>query len=405
MIKKKITYQNNFQAKKINFSFKNNLGKNFNKILKNEIKKLNLSNSPLSSLSKNFKYNFEFKEINRFKRLKTIIVIGMGGSILGAQAIHQFLKDKIKKDFIFFDNIDEEKLLSFVKNNKFKDSLFIIISKSGDTIETLSNAMSLKLFSKKKKNVIFITEKKGSSLYYSSIKNNFKFIEHNNNIGGRFSVFTEVGMVPSYLMGLNIKKIRKNLLIHLQNKNQIFLKNSVINLTNFLLRSNYKNLIFFNYAPKLEKFLYWAQQLIAESLGKKGKGFFPVISNAPKDHHSLLQLYLDGPKDKIFYIFSEENPKGKKIKKGNYDKKLNIFKNKTLNHIKHYQKEAFIKSLEKNKIPFRQFKINKISEENLGELFSYFILETVLIARLIKSNPFNQPAVEQVKIETIKKLS
>ncbi len=405
MIKKKITYQNNFQAKKINFSFKNNLGKNFNKILKNEIKKLNLSNSPLSSLSKNFKYNFEFKEINRFKRLKTIIVIGMGGSILGAQAIHQFLKDKIKKDFIFFDNIDEEKLLSFVKNNKFKDSLFIIISKSGDTIETLSNAMSLKLFSKKKKNVIFITEKKGSSLYYSSIKNNFKFIEHNNNIGGRFSVFTEVGMVPSYLMGLNIKKIRKNLLIHLQNKNQIFLKNSVINLTNFLLRSDYKNLIFFNYAPKLEKFLYWAQQLIAESLGKKGKGFFPVISNAPKDHHSLLQLYLDGPKDKIFYIFSEENPKGKKIKKGNYDKKLNIFKNKTLNHIKHYQKEAFIKSLEKNKIPFRQFKINKISEENLGELFSYFILETVLIARLIKSNPFNQPAVEQVKIETIKKLS
>tara|TARA_B100001559_G_C16444624_1_gene596146 strand:+ start:85 stop:1302 length:1218 start_codon:yes stop_codon:yes gene_type:complete len=405
VIKKKITYQNNFQAKKINFSFKNNLGKNFNKILKNEIKKLNLSNSPLSSLSKNFKYNFEFKEINRFKRLKTIIVIGMGGSILGAQAIHQFLKDKIKKDFIFFDNIDEEKLLSFVKNNKFKDSLFIIISKSGDTIETLSNAMSLKLFSKKKKNVIFITEKKGSSLYYSSIKNNFKFIEHNNNIGGRFSVFTEVGMVPSYLMGLNIKKIRKNLLIHLQNKNQIFLKNSVINLTNFLLRSDYKNLIFFNYAPKLEKFLYWAQQLIAESLGKKGKGFFPVISNAPKDHHSLLQLYLDGPKDKIFYIFSEENPKGKKIKKGNYDKKLNIFKNKTLNHIKHYQKEAFIKSLEKNKIPFRQFKINKISEENLGELFSYFILETVLIARLIKSNPFNQPAVEQVKIETIKKLS
>ncbi len=405
MIKKKITYQNNFQTKKINVSFKNKLSKNFDKIFKNEIKKLNLSNSPLSSLSKNFKYNFEFKEINKFKKLKTIILIGMGGSILGTQAIHQFLKDKIKKDLIFFDNIDEEKLLNFLKINKFKNSLFIIISKSGNTIETLSNAMSLKLFNKKNKKVIFITEKKGSSLYYSSTKNNFKFIEHNNHTGGRFSVFTEVGMVPSYLMGLNVKKIRKNLLIHLKNKNQIFLKNSVTNLTNFLLRSNYKNLVFFNYVPKLEKFLYWAQQLIAESLGKKGKGFFPVISNAPKDHHSLLQLYLDGPKDKIFYIFSEENLKGKKIKKGNYDKKLNIFKNKTLNHIKHYQKEAFIKSLKKNKIPFRQFKINKISEENLGELFSYFILETVLIARLIKSNPFNQPAVEQVKIETIKKLS
>ena len=405
MIKKKITYQNNFQTKKLNFSFKKKLSKNFDRIFKNEIKKLNLSNSPLSSLSKNFKYNFEFKEINKYKKLQTIILIGMGGSILGAQAIHQFLKDKIKKDFIFFDNIDEDKLLGFIKNNKYKNSLFIIISKSGNTIETLSNTMSLELFNKNNKNVIFITEKKDSSLYHSSIKNNFKFIEHNSNIGGRFSVFTEVGMVPSYLMGLNIKKIKKNLLTHIKNKNQIFLKNSVTNLSNFLLKSNYKNLVFFNYVPKLEKFLYWAQQLIAESLGKNGKGFFPVISNAPKDHHSLLQLYLDGPKDKIFYIFSEENSKGKKIKNGNYDRKLNVFKNKTLNQIKNYQKEAFIKSLEKNKIPFRQFKVNKISEENLGELFSYFMLETVLIARLIKSNPFNQPAVEQVKIETIKKLS
>ncbi len=405
MIKKKIIYQNNFQTKKLNFSFKKKLSKNFDRIFKNEIKKLNLSNSPLSSLSKNFKYNFEFKEINKYKKLQTIILIGMGGSILGAQAIHQFLKDKIKKDFIFFDNIDEDKLLGFIKNNKYKNSLFIIISKSGNTIETLSNTMSLELFNKNNKNVIFITEKKDSSLYHSSIKNNFKFIEHNSNIGGRFSVFTEVGMVPSYLMGLNIKKIKKNLLTHIKNKNQIFLKNSVTNLSNFLLKSNYKNLVFFNYVPKLEKFLYWAQQLIAESLGKNGKGFFPVISNAPKDHHSLLQLYLDGPKDKIFYIFSEENSKGKKIKNGNYDRKLNVFKNKTLNQIKNYQKEAFIKSLEKNKIPFRQFKVNKISEENLGELFSYFMLETVLIARLIKSNPFNQPAVEQVKIETIKKLS
>jgi len=405
VIKKKIIYQNNFQTKKLNFSFKKKLSKNFDRIFKNEIKKLNLSNSPLSSLSKNFKYNFEFKEINKYKKLQTIILIGMGGSILGAQAIHQFLKDKIKKDFIFFDNIDEDKLLGFIKNNKYKNSLFIIISKSGNTIETLSNTMSLELFNKNNKNVIFITEKKDSSLYHSSIKNNFKFIEHNSNIGGRFSVFTEVGMVPSYLMGLNIKKIKKNLLTHIKNKNQIFLKNSVTNLSNFLLKSNYKNLVFFNYVPKLEKFLYWAQQLIAESLGKNGKGFFPVISNAPKDHHSLLQLYLDGPKDKIFYIFSEENSKGKKIKNGNYDRKLNVFKNKTLNQIKNYQKEAFIKSLEKNKIPFRQFKVNKISEENLGELFSYFMLETVLIARLIKSNPFNQPAVEQVKIETIKKLS
>ena len=84
-----------------------------------------------------------------------------------------------------------------------------------------------------------------------------------------------------------------------------------IKFANLLNSKKFNNLIFLNYAPELEKFLYWCQQLIAESLGKKNKGFLPIISNVPKDHHSLLQLYLDGPKDKIFYIFSYEKKKKK----------------------------------------------------------------------------------------------
>ena len=127
----------------------------------------------------------------------------------------------------------------------------------------------------------------------------------------------------------------------------------------------------------------------------------PIISNVPKDHHSLLQLYLDGPKDKIFYIFSLEEKnkeiiKPVKLKNNSTD----IFNNKSLSEIKDAQKNALIKSFKKNNIPFREFKIKKGKEEVLGELFSYFILETVLIGKLVSINPFNQPAVEQVKIFT-----
>ena len=127
----------------------------------------------------------------------------------------------------------------------------------------------------------------------------------------------------------------------------------------------------------------------------------PIISNVPKDHHSLLQLYLDGPKDKIFYIFSlEEKNKDKiktvKIKNNSTD----ILNDKSLNEIKVAQQNALIKSLKKNKVPFREFKIKKDEEEVLGELFAYFMLETVLVGKLVSINPFDQPAVEQVKIFT-----
>ena len=160
------------------------------------------------------------------------------------------------------------------------------------------------------------------------------------------------------------------------------------------------NLIFLNYSPELEKFLYWCQQLIAESLGKKNKGFLPVISNVPKDHHSLLQLYLDGPKDKIFYIFSLEKKSKEKIL---LNKNLGIksFLNKKgINEIKNAQKNALIRTLIKKNITYREFKINNNSEESLGKLFSQFILETIIIGKILQIDPFDQPAVELVIINT-----
>ena len=159
-------------------------------------------------------------------------------------------------------------------------------------------------------------------------------------------------------------------------------------------------LIFLNYFPESEKFLFWCQQLVAESLGKKKLGFLPVVSNVPKDHHSLLQLYLDGPKDKLFNIFSFN---GKSKEKISINKRVgisNLINNKYLSSVKNAQKDALTKTFLKNDIPFREFKINTKDEVTLGLLFSYFIIETIIVGKLMNINPYDQPAVEQVKVVT-----
>ena len=150
-------------------------------------------------------------------------------------------------------------------------------------------------------------------------------------------------------MGINVHKLRSKILNCLNSSNKSFLKNCTTRLAALINSKKFNNLIFLNYAPNLEKFLYWNQQLIAESLGKQNKGFLPVVSNVPKDHHSLLQLYLDGPKDKIFNIFSLDT-KSKEIINLKKDIKFQSFLNKkTLGKIKTAQKNALIKSLLKIK--------------------------------------------------------
>ena len=138
---------------------------------------------------------------------------------------------------------------------------------------------------------------------------------------------------------------------------------------------------------------------------KKNRGFLPVVSNAPKDHHSLLQLYLDGPKDKIFYIFSHEKKFKEKVKLKKEFGLKSFLQNKNLSNIKKAQKKALIKAFIKNKIPFRVIEFKEINEEVLGELFSYFILETIIVGKLLNINPFDQKAVEQVKDYTKKLLT
>ncbi len=404
MKKNKINYNNYLQKKNFNTSLNKKLKKKYKFIFKDLMQNLASTQNIFYFLNENFKFNFKLKDLKKYKKFKTIVVIGMGGSILGAEAIREFLKHKVKKNFIFLNDIDQLKIEKINKDFKKEKLLFLIISKSGNTTETLANLFALKILKKEAKNIIVICEKGKNTLYQLSKKMSLKFIEHKKFIGGRFSVLSEVGMLPAYLMETNFNNFKKNLDKAYLKKISGLLKDSSIKIAYMLLKRKYKNIVFLNYLPELNKFLFWAQQLIAESLGKKGKGFLPVVSNAPKDHHSLLQLYLDGPKDNIFYIFSLEKKVKLKLRVKNLDK-LKFLNNKSLQQIKEAQKNAFIKTLKEKDIPFREFKINELSEETLGELFSYFILETILVGKLTNINPFDQPAVEQVKVKTKKLLN
>lgn len=361
-----------------------------------ELKKKNIN--LFKSFIPNSSYNFKFKDIKNFKRFKTVVVIGMGGSILGTKAIYTFLKHKIKKNFIFIDNLDENYLKSIKKNNNLSKSLFIIISKSGNTIETISNTYFFKSFLKSK-NTIILTENKNSFLRNLAKEKKFNFLEHKKFIGGRYSVLSEVGMLPAYLMGFKVENFKKNLGKFIYNKKIIL---SSANLINKLKIKNAKILVFFNYVPELNNFLYWSQQLFAESLGKNKKGFIPVISNAPKDHHSLLQLYLDGPKDKVFYIVSSSKRGNLKTKSDFFDDNVQYLRKKKYNNIKDSQKNAFLRVLKNKKIPFREINIQKFNEDTIGKLFLQFIMETIFLGKLINVNPFDQPAVEEVKVLTKK---
>ena len=272
------------------------------------------------------------------------------------------------------------------------------MSKSGNTLETISN---VNIFTKKKDKNVFITENRKS--YISSLAYSLKdeIIHHNDFIGGRFSVLSEVGMLPAELMGLNVKSFKQiNNLI--KNKNFI---NSLINNVNSTInfvKNKKANSVILNYDERSHNLFKWYQQLVAESLGKKGNGILPIISTMPKDNHSVMQLYLDGNKNNFFTFFYVREKNSPIINKKNFSLSHNYLSNKSVDQIILSQKLATEKVFTSKNLPFRSFEILNRDEKTLGELFCFFILETILMGRVLNVNPYDQPSVELIKRETKK---
>lgn len=375
-----------------NFSIKKNnskIKKILNELLDNYSKK---NNQLLLSLSKKYKYKFKFQNIKKYKKFKHYRIFGMGGSSLGAEAIYSFLNRKIRKKFSFVNNID----LSRNKNNKI-NQFNIIISKSGNTLETLTNLN----YQKVKKNCLFITENKNSYLRNLALKLKSEIIEHNNFIGGRYSVLSETGMIPAFFMGLEPNNFKRLDNLISSNKFINMLTYNVSSIFSFHQKKK-NNSVILNYDENSNNLFYWYQQLVAESLGKSSKGILPIVSPVPKDNHSVMQLYLDGFKKNFFTFFYVMDNNLKKIDNNSLLDSHKYLRNKKMSDILYSQFKATQNVFLKKKIPFRSFIIKKRDEKTLGELFAFFILETILLGKALNINPYDQPAVESIKVNTFK---
>ena len=384
MINSRINFKN-FRFKKRNLQIKKYL-----------IEITKSSNAIINSLKKDYKYSYKKLLLRKLTKYQNLRVIGMGGSVLGFKAIHSFLFSKVKRKFTFHDNIE-----SFDKIDFKKKYLNLIISKSGNTIETIANS---NLFINKKNENIFVTENKVNYLNKLAAKLKSDIIHHNNFIGGRYSVLSEVGMLPAELAGLKVENFKQfNNLI----KNKKFISSLVNNVSSILhlVKKKKFNSIILNYDKNSEDLFFWYQQLVAESLGKKSKGILPIISNMPKDNHSLMQLYLDGFTNNFFTFFSVKEKNVNRLNNSLILNEKKFLKNKSIQEIKLSQRKATERVFIKKLLPFRSFEIKKRDERTIGELFTFFILETILLGKSLGVNPYDQPSVELIKKETKKILA
>ena len=357
--------------------------------------------------------NYTIEKTEKFKtNKKKFVVFGTGGSNLGARALINICVNQ-PKNILFFDNIDPLFFQNQVMNLDIKTTGFIVISKSGTTPETLSQFGSIINLAKEKNiletlylNTMVLTEFKDSPLYNIAKKNNCLLLEHKKNIGGRFSIFSNVGMIPAILAGLNVKKIHEGAL-NIINQNDFTNAFKFAQMFKYCTSNNYSSNVIMTYSDGLSFFGKWYLQLWAESIGKKNKGITALHSSGTTDQHSQLQLYLDGPKDK-FFTFIKSNYKDKGLKINSEIMKsesVSYLVNKKMGDLMHAEQDATIDTFKLNKFKFREIFINNINEEAMGSLMAESIIETISTCEYYGVNPFDQPAVEQGKVLAKKYLS
>jgi glucose-6-phosphate isomerase len=365
----------------------------------------NKSNEIINSFSRNYQEKIKLQKLEISEK-KNKLVIGLGGSSAGAKAVNAYLEEGI----YFFDNYDPGHLSNFFKNYNLKDFTIYIISKSGTTFETmamlnLTYQHLIKILTKEeiKKNLIIITEDSDNPLNNFAKKNDFQLIAHNKKIGGRYSVFSEVGMILFDLDALEISSSAESVILKLIDKNQEDQSNPVVNAA-VILTLQKNNDIRFNinllYEYTLKNYSYWFHQLFAESLGKDKKAITPMTSICPKDHHSMMQLFIDGPKDKLFNIYP---PPEKKYFEKFSSLDLGDIEKISPDNLLKSQYLGLVQTFKNQKIPHRIF--NRSSDpaykaSNIMELFAYNILETIILGYAQNINPYDQPAVEQIKLNT-----
>ncbi|WP_333668742.1 glucose-6-phosphate isomerase [Parvibaculum sp.] len=345
-----------------------------------------------------------------------IFVFGIGGSALGAQALAQLTgwgtQAHIQKGVRLHipDNLDATTMDAVLTNADLRTTRFLVVSKSGGTVEpaiqTLAAMSALETAGGgkyMKHHFAVLTEPakdgKPNPMRALAEANDFPTLEHDPGVGGRYAVLTNVGLLPAHLMGLDIAAVRAGAASVLAQvldgrpaKDVAPAAGAALSVAMALEKGASMSVVV-AYADRLERFLAWYCQLWAESLGKDGKGTTPVKALGPVDQHSQLQLWLAGPKDKLFTLFLTET-------KGKGPEALAEIAAKTKFDFLggDAEQRATADTLVKNGRPVRTFTLPALDERTLGALFMHFMLETIIAGRMLGVDPFDQPAVEEGKI-------
>ncbi len=338
-----------------------------------------------------------------------VLAIGIGGSSLGARAIYSALRPA--KKIIFVDTIDPFETAKIIKEINIlyqngRKAIFVLISKSGETTEVVANygvlINELKKFDRDWRARVIVITDKNSKLDIYAKKQGFETLFIPKIIGGRYSVFTAAGLFPLVLAGVKIEKLLDGAKAA-EKKRALFGAAAIY--FNYKKKNDIHNIFIFS--ERLRIFGEWYRQLIAESLGKGGKGITPIVSMGPVDLHSMVQLYFDGPRDKLTTFVSIKNEKidFKVSKVDDLDELVPGIGGKSQRLIMKSILDGVKLAYKKKKMPFLEIEFENLSEESLGELMMTKMTETVYLAKLLKVDAFSQPAVEFYKKEARKILS
>ncbi|MFH1375633.1 MAG: glucose-6-phosphate isomerase [Patescibacteria group bacterium] len=329
---------------------------------------------------------------------KQILVLGIGGSSLPAQALVNALQKKNSPEFFFLDNLDPTEINSTLQKLKLSQTLVIVISKSGSTLETISQFLVIRK-KLKREQIVIITDPKKGFLRELAEKEKLASFDIPSEIGGRYSVFTPVGLLPAQLAGIDLPKLLKGVQSADPRKAFEFAK---------IQAAEYKRgkniAVFCPYASSLEALTKWWEQLLAESIGKSSKvGITPEAAIGPAAQHSLLQLWAAGPNDK-FFTFLKVHDFGTNLKVSNPPKEFASLKNKSIQDILNAEFTAATKALAEKKRALAILELPRIDAESIGQLLQFWMCEVYFLGKLLGVNPLNQPGVERGKLLAKKNL-
>ena len=347
------------------------------------------------------------------KRFNHVLVIGSGGSTLSGAAILAFAPCAAPT-FDFLDNIDPDMLDDICNRIQIENTCFIIISKSGTTLETL--AQTYAVIGRIKKTIgrtalpaqmIIITEPEAhegqNPLRQLAREYDVRVLDHETNIGGRFAIFTNVGLLPAAIAGIDIRALRRGAhsvlagLHEAAGPEEFMPAIGAAIQYGFYQRSRGLS-VMLPYSQRLSGFSAWYRQCWAESLGKDGKGTTPICAMGSTDQHSQLQLYLSGPKDKLFHMITlKREGTGDEIEVPKNRPELDYLNGKTLGDVMAAQQRATFETLSDNRCPVRLIEMDKLDPEHFGALIMHFTLEIMFMSSLFEIDPFDQPAVEESK--------